>query len=631
VSDWAGPRNVLGGNKPPVANSHDLQRVLALPRRPPPDAAQRAALVAYVTAKYARPPGPCRCAEMGRKCIRELRDVQAWALWEAEQADGLLGQVAVGAGKTLVWLLIAFAIRECRTALLLVPPNLVEQLVFDYQLCGQHFRMPTLVVHAGKNLSHTVPGTPCVHVFPYSRLSLPTSTAFVEQLAPDLIIADECDKLSNYAGAGASRVKRYMEHHPRTRFCGGSGSMTDKSLHDYAHLAAWSFKARSPLPLDLQVLNEWAEAIDAVDWPRDAGALLTGLRTYGLVGVGEDVRAGYRRRLHETPGFVYSAESPVSVPLTITERKAPPIPPVIVEALEQVRAFERPDGEELISALEVATCARQVACGFFYRWTFPHREPRDLIMQWLAARKLWRRELRLRLKDREEHLDSDHLCTQAAIRAWGDAPPDPLARNSAGAWVFSHETIRAAVRIARDDDGLPVWRAAAWPAWRDIADRVNPVTVAVRLDDFLARDAAAWASETPGRIVWYDSAEFGRWVAELSGLPLHGGGPNAGKRILDERGGRSIVASLNSHGRGRNGLQFHFAEQLVAEPPSSSKMWEQLVGRVHRPGQEAAEVRTWYYGHTTEVRAAYAQALTRAAYVEATTGAAQKIMIAGRR
>lgn len=594
--------DIFNGRKPPVTDSAELRRVLALPRRAPPTPAQVSAMIAHETARYARPTARCRCAELGRKCITELRGVQAWTLYEASQIGGVFGMIAVGAGKTFLDILTAFAIPGCQRALLLVPPNLVEQLVGDYHLLSQHFRVPSFVVHGSPGQSWQVAGTPQVHVFPYSRLSRPESTDFIERLRPDLVIADEGDKLRNANSAGTSRVLRYFDAHPETRFCMWTGSATDKSLKDYCHLIALALKHGAPVPIgDKEVLAEWAEALDPGDWPKPAGKLMDGLIAQGFMHGGEHVRDGFRRRLHETWGVVHSQESPVSVELTLEERKVPFIPVEVSRALVDLRkTWCRPDGEELVDALSLAKCARELACGFYYRWRFPRGEPYTLILEWLAARKAWHQELRKQLKDRQEHLDSEMLCTNAAQRAWGDRPQPTRGPK------------------------LPEWRAHAWPEWRDVKDKVQPETEAVRLHPYLAEDAARWATEHRG-IVWYESTDFGLWVSQISGLPMHGGGPDAGRIIGAERGQRSIIASLKSHGRGRNGLQFYFADQLVAQVPSSAAMWEQFLGRLHRPGQEAEIVRAWVYLHTAELRKAYAQALTRADYVKGTTGAAQKL------
>ena len=201
--------------------------------------------------------------------------------------------------------------------------------------------------------------------------------------------------------------------------------------------------------------------------------------------------------------------------------------------------------------------------------------------------------------DRREFLDSPVNCEHAAQRY--------------------HD-----LRPKRDD--RPEWASYAYPRWHEVKGLVKPKSEAVWIDDFLARDAAAWALEHRG-VVWYGIVEFGRRVAELAGLPLHGGGPDAGTRLIGGRskktgktyagedGSRSVICSIESHHRGRDGLQRLFQHQLIAQMVSSAKKLEQLFGRLHRQGQ-AQDVFAEYYGHTDEIVAAVATARRRAEYIE---------------
>ncbi len=583
------------GFRASVPNSPDLARVLALPRRPTPNGARGEALIELMTNRFAKDSGrPCDCAKRrpGRPCITRLRIVQAWALFELGTTGGLLGLIAVGHGKTMIDLLAPLALRGCRTACLLVPPSLVVQLCAEYELLNNHWHLPSLVVQ-GKGDFCIQPGAPVLHVLPYSRLSNEGCAVFLQDLAPDTIIADECDLLRHATAVRTGRVMTYFSKRPETRFAGWSGSITDKSIREYAHLAALALRAGSPLPLDHNTVTDWASALDPSDWPSPAGALTK------LCNPGERVQDGFRRRLLETPGVVSALEAAVDVHLTVTECQAPPVPAAIEEALEGVRAtWVRPDGEELIDALTVARCLRELACGFYYRWTFPNGEPEDVIWEWLSARKEWRRELREVLKFRREHLDSPLLCARAAMRAYGEV----------------------------DHDGtLPVWHSATWPRWRLAKHTVKPVTEPVWIDDYLVRDAARWGHENLG-IIWYEHAAFGRLVAELSGLPMHGGGPEAGARIAAEKGDRSIVASLKSHYRGRDGLQLLYRQMLFSNPPSSATVWEQAIGRLVRIGQAAKSVEAQVYVHTPELRAHLQDAIARANYVESTLGSSQKLL-----
>jgi hypothetical protein len=298
----------------------------------------------------------------------------------------------------------------------------------------------------------------------------------------------------------------------------------------------------------------------------------------------------------------------------------------------------RPDGEELVDPMSISRVCRELACGFFYRWKFPPingvPQRKDHIDAWHAARKAWMKELRDKLKDRQEHLDSPLLCARAAARAWGFEPAHEHLEDMPGTEADGAARADVIERAGR----LPMWRAKTYPAWRAIRNTVVYEPEAIRLNqrdvmrewyyveeaDYLARDAANWGRSNLG-IVWYDKREFGTWVAELSGLPLHGGGPGAGQRIAKETGETSIICSIPSHGTGRDGLQKIFYRQLVANPPGSATMWEQMLGRLHRIGQKQPIVYAEFYRHTPELRRHVDKALRRALYVQNTLGAAQKL------
>lgn len=594
------PAEASWGRKPEVEASEDLRRVIALPWRPQVEkgSVEAEAIVTLITSRYSngRAAGDgCNCqAGHERECITTLRLAQAWALYEIGLKDGLLGPIGVGHGKTMLDLLSPLAFSACRTAVLLVPPGLVTQLIADYDLISNHFHMPSIVVHAAKPFANRVPGAPVLHVYPYSRLSNAGATVFLEKLEPDVVIADEVHNLRHADAVRTARVLRFFAGHPDCRFSGWSGSMTDSSVRDYAHISALALRDGSPLPLDREVVEDWARALDPEENPAPPGALL------GMCEPGEHVYAGFHRRLVGTLGVVATSEPSVECALEIDERKAPPVPADVASALGDLRAdWTRPDGEILVDALSVNRCALELACGLYYRWRFPRKESRRVIEEWFEARKEWKSELRYKLQQRKPHLDSPQLCYNAAGRAWRhpDHPENPE---------------------------LPLWCATTWPRWRAAKDTVKPAPEAVRLDDFLARDAADWALSNRG-IVWYMRSAFGAWVAELSGLPMHGGGPNAGALIKKERGDRSIIASIKSHGTGRDGLQFIFRDQLVANPSSSNSEWEQLLGRTHRAGQRATSVHASFYRHTTEMAKHVNTALRRAYYVGTTMGQDQRI------
>lgn len=591
------PVGKAGWSKPPVKMSEELRRILALPRRKVPTDAENKTVAAHMTNMLSRANSSCNCHKFRpnteNPCIKTLRPVQAWTLLEIATRGGAIGSIGVGHGKTLLNVMAATVAPGCKVALLLVPPRLVKQLIVDYALLSEHFKVPSLVVHNADAVTRrsATPGVSVLHVMPYSKLSRKDASLFIAKLTPDLIISDEVQRLKDLGTATASRVDRHMSEFPNTMFCGWTGTLTDTSIKEYAHLMSWAFGDGSPLPRDEETLKEWSTALDPTKtFPAPAGALLSLCSEPGQI-----VHEAYADRLVETWGFISTTQSAIKAKLTITDREPPPMPDTVREALHQVRAWERPDGEELVEATQVATCAKQVACGFYYKWVYPRNEPDDVIKTWFEVRKAWNKELREKLMPMEELLDSPLLCREAADR-----------------YLEGYE------------GELPVWQTENYVRWQEVKDTVKPDTAVVWIDDWLAQDAADWARANLG-IVWYTHVAFGAKVAELSRLPMHGGGPDSDVRIMRERGDRSIVASIHAHGTGTDGLQRLYCNQLFANPPSGGKTWEQLLGRLHRIGQESPEVFGQVYRHTEEFRAAIDEALRRGKYVHLTTKNQQKL------
>lgn len=418
------------------------------------------------------------------------------------------------------------------------------------------------------------------------------------------------------------RLMRYLSRRNDVVFCGWSGSMIKKSMKDVSHLAAHALGLASPYPIMPSDIEMWSNVIDPspladTSSPTarslyqafagyDIGAGSGGIKYLPGVANADAVREGHRDRVISTIGVISTRSSSITCSISIKERKPTKMPSIVEEKLSDVRnKDQRADGEVIAEASEKALCARNTASGFYFFWAFPNAKDEDLlpgglIDDWFAKRQTWNKELRVKLLNSEPHLDSPHLCALAAERAW---------------------------RSPRYDGELPVWPAMSWPDWAEVKNQVEPDPRVRWIDEFLARDAAQWAKENRG-IVWCQTSAFGRKVAQLAGIPYHGGGPNAEARIMAEDGSRSIVVSIRAHGSGRDGLQLRFYKQLIAEIPSSGDVFEQLLGRLAREGQEAETVETDIYMHVGEIKDAMRKAMMYAEFIEATTPNRQLLLAA---
>ncbi len=71
-----------------------------------------------------------------------------------------------------------------------------------------------------------------------------------------------------------------------------------------------------------------------------------------------------------------------------------------------------------------------------------------------------------------------------------------------------------------------------------------------------------------------------------------------------------------------------FSRNLVANMPSDGAVWEQLLGRTHRPGQAEDEVSVTVYRHTDEMAEALERAQRYAQYIQDTIKTRQKLLYA---
>ena len=621
-------------------------------------------------------------SENGHFCIKEFNGTQAWVNYEVPICGGGIGFEGVGCGKSASFLTLPLAFPDIGLAVLLIEPNQRDHYEEQYLRVREHFRTTSIIFE--DRPGYTVPGTPPLHLVSYSKLGHPNTPDTLDRLNPDLLLADEAHRLSgdSHSSAARRRVRRYIakrilereaaikEGKPVRRravyFFPASGTLEDDSIEDTQQMSAHGLGDGSPLPIDGNEAKRWSLVMDPVKKPDltsttsrrlqevFAGRVIAAQSIASLIAGGnkpeEEIRRGFQKRRTETIGVITATASTIGASIYFEERKAPKMPQAVREALTKVREEGlRPDGDLIVEQTMQKQIAREVALGFYYYWAFlnnkctcpPSRYPICkgclLIEEWFLKRKAYGRELRDRLLHGEAHLDSPKLCMNAAVRAIEDtskpAGLDAYCVNCRAAWPCGKTS------------HLPAWVSEHWPAWGEIRNKVQheqrvrwigqeTLTSPAILDEnghivgeYMARDAAAWAQKNKA-VLWYINVAFGEKVAKLAGLPCHGGGPDSETAIRAETGKRSIVASLKAWGKGLDGLQNKFAEQFFLEMPSSNRIMEQALGRLHRLGQRADVVKTHYYAHVQETRDAIRKVLTRAEFNQAMTGNPALILFA---
>jgi len=529
-----------------VKDSLELQRILALPRRVLPDV--------DLTWKYSK------SGEFS------LRRIQSQALHEAQLADGLFAPVAVGGGKSLIAFLLPDAM-EAKNPLILTKPEVRDQMEREREtFYGLHFNLP----HC--------------RIVSYNELSSAKSRGILDDVEPDLIIADEAHCLKNKESARTKRFIRYMNKNPGTRFCAMSGTMTSRSLLDYAHLIEFALGKNSPIPCRRGDLLEWAAALDAgAISPMPPGYLRL------LCREGESTRSGFRRRLISTVGVVATSVGSSDTRLVV-RRRSPQVPQAVKDLYRNTESSWALAGEEFDTALRLSNALRQISCGFYYKWDWPGGEVDG---EWMEARAKWNREVRQKLKHSREGMDSPSLLWNAAEA------------------FYTH----------RED--AHVWESECWPAWSAVKGRWNPHPPrrTVWIDDFLAREAVEWAEKTKKRgIIWCQWSALAERVATLGNFPLYGQGQDA-----STANAAIIVCTTDAQGTGKN-LQHHYQHNFFTTLPPNGKMVEQILGRTHRPGQKGDFVSAEWCAHTNVLSSAMDRVITDAQYTQGTTGQTQKIL-----
>lgn len=607
----------------PPGDSNDLRRIVALPRRPRPDDAtlQRWA-DAWKKVLGKNIGQPCQCvSRFNRRCCANLLPTQAWALTEAAENQGLLGPIGVGHGKTLLDMLTPMVVESKRAILLLPPPLKLQFLQTDWHFYGQHWQLPNLA-GTGRATEYEA-GKPFLYVMSFAELSSAKNTEVLDKLQADTIIVDEGHNLRNKNAARTKRFLRYLQK--AVNLYVWSGTLTSKSIKDYAHLSEYALGDGSPVPLFWPTVEEWSTHLDPIDVRTPVGSLwkLGGEDTVRL-GL-TDAKPLFQRRLTETPGVVTSGDSAsCNASLLISERPLV-VPTVVLQALSKFdesarkEAWQRPDGEEIVDALTAARTARELSCGFYYRWRWSG-EKQSVIEKWLEARKNWHRELREKLKRGGPHMDSPLLVTQAAIR-WHEGYVH-IERDEEG-----NELRRVAVKPYTRNGPRPTWDSECWLPWKEVRGTASPATEAVWLSDFMLEDVLKWLAEGPG-LAWYEFGSFAQRLVTMAReqrIPVSFAGPGKeGNQLVDALTGKeAVLASIRAHGTGKN-LQA-FCRNLVANPPSDGATWEQLLGRTHRAGQMQDEVTFEVYRHSEAMRNAVERARDLSAHIEGTFGVTQRL------
>ena len=558
-----------------------------------------------------------------------LRAVQSEMLEAIVECQGGVGLVGTGWGKSLMALLASEALGDVELALIFTPASTVQTLTSTYYEARRHWRIrATTLIYSTHALSQPRPDQPDL---------LDQITEGVDP-ARILLVVDEAHDLGDRTSARTRRVERYIDANPQVRCVFLSGSLTSRSVLDFAHLACWALRGQSPLPRDGEHLAAWSQCLDQRGRPTPADWLIFRplWSAFATVPLGSVVgrerqriaRDAFRERLRSCPGIVATEETSLAVRLEIIGRDLA-VPPEVTEVLRQMQdSGVDPSGEVIPDDVTRWRMERYISSGFYYQWVWGHEGPDAA---WLGARHDWHRMVRNEIITRADTgYDSPFLVYNACDvtareRTTGPARElleqilDDTPRTRSGVEQFEQEHRDVLAQLERQITA-PGHSALmrAWLRWVVHHRKPPPDTVPVWISKYLVEDALRWASAQDRPVIlWYDTNAVGE-ALRAAGLPVFGGGVEMPAQAI------TCGASIAAHGVGKN-LQ-PWNRQLVLSPPSGGKTWEQMLARTHRPGQQADVVQTFTYQHTDAYVQALASAIDGARYVETATGNKQKLL-----
>ena len=511
----------------------------------------------------------------------ELFDTQKEALSELKEHRQGFFSIGVGGGKTLLAMLAAKVLDiDPADTLILSLAELRDEAAFEWEKYKEHFDVPW-----SEFVSYTF---------------ISRNEKYFWEKKPKLIIADECHKLKRKQSNRTHFFIRYMREHPGTIFVPMSGTITTRSITEYAHLLYLALGDDCPLP----------NPNSSVGWPRiqSLARVLDSRPTqeptqsdYRIAGYildprpDEGWREAFLRVLNSAPGVYLNEGVTFDGPISVQPWK-PEIPDDVKQDIKKVKSSAQMPNEEWVSgATEQAQKVKQLSQGFYYYpiWKDCHTPE-------------WRRAKRAK-----DELVSSKIRSEKR-KKWG-------------------RITRSRVENAFEQD---IFTDPVWNHWEQFKDVPEPEREIQWQSEEILEQALDFCAELGGgTLLWYlhravrDKLESvldsrgGRWYDSDVVVVPRGEAPPRGDGKPD-----ISVVSIRSHSTGLN-LQHDYNKNVILLPPSNGGAWEQLLGRTHRPGQ-TEEVRAYYNASLPVFRWCFTKAKRDARYVEETIEQKQRLLLA---
>jgi hypothetical protein len=600
-----------------------------------------------------------------------LRPLQIEAAWEYATCAGSIIPLGVGSGKTLVSLsccILARHVRGHHRVVLMVPTEVLSQLQKrDLPHAKSVLRLDAIpfyfVVGSPKERMYQAsrPGSG-VWVFTYHSLSTQTGYQELAAIAPTCFICDEAQNISRLTSARTKRLHSIL-HHQDTLLAEGrlgpdvkadriemvalSGTITKKRIEDYAHVTRRALRELSPVPIKEQAVAWLGACLNAeaspgsfteldvarlrrmIDWSISVGFDPFTKDTNGVtLTLQEAAREAFRYRLRTARGVIGSDQASTDASLIISWREpcvgdGPGAQRLRGLMKQVVELMITPDDDPIEYGMHTFKWLWELTAGFYNSLVWPTVE--DLQRLWLgrgkpitpyeAERLLEAAKFHHRLqqeyhKNLRKFLDGGHV-------AGCDTP------------------LLVAAELVRQREGkghhveFPSQLVESYWQQREAAhdDLPSRVSTPVRVHDYKVRAAVEWckALKGEGALVWFHHPVIGQWISEL--LTVEGVAHTCAFAGENEKAfAPGLVVLSYAHATGKN-LQ-HQSRNLFVELRREAHMMEQGLGRTHRSGQLADEVRADIFVSNGFDLELFNNIVRDADYGQATTGTPQRLCYA---
>lgn len=571
---------------------------------------------------------------------------------------------------TLICGVIGIRKRGHRRAVILVPPEVYSQLS-ERDLPWARLRLafdgiPFWFVRGTREMRMQMASQPGPGVFIYAYSSLSTQTGYDELMAicPTLYILDEAHSLASRKSARTKRFLSVVEQIEKALHAGKlgpdvqtrkieavalSGTITKKSIQDYAHLARLCLRENAPVPVRGESIDAFARAIDAdvegtgqtdldrermrrlIEWSRKHDFDPYSSATVQLTAQ-EATREAFRYRLNTAPGVVATADASVDCSLIISWSEPPrPVTPAAERMATLMKTvvedMKTPDGDVIDYGMHSYKWLWELSSGFYNSLVWP--TPQEVMVSsiqrskpiseaeaqaLLQAAKDQHKLLQKYHQELRKFLDRKHL-------AGCDSP------------MLVGQELTRQLRGENPKHRLPVELVEAYrdqkEAWyEDLPERRS---TPVRICDYKILAAVEWCRKHapenggPGGLVWFHHPEVGRWLHEhLTAVGIAHTCAFAGDNDAAFKPG--LVLTSYAHSTGKN-LQ-HQSRNLVVELRREAAVMEQMLGRTHRAGQAADDVRADVFVSNGFDLALFNSILRDSDYIQMTTGMSQRLCYA---